>query len=100
MRSSIKKKVKQHQDVLTIRSAVPLLEEERQQIIQIVSKNTDKNYDKIVSIIDPRLICGVSVKSDSIGFEYSGRRIINKMVDEIKQSKEISSMVDEISSQS
>ena len=100
MRSSIKKKVKQHQDVLTIRSAVPLLEEERQQIIQIVSKNTDKNYDKIVSIIDPRLICGVSVKSDSIGFEYSGRRIINKMVDEIKQSKEISAMVDEISSQS
>ncbi|SEP77645.1 ATP synthase delta (OSCP) subunit [Ignavigranum ruoffiae] len=100
MRSSIKKKVKQHQDVLTIRSAVPLLEEERQQIIQIVSKNTDKNYDKIVSIIDPRLICGVSVKSDSIGFEYSGRRIINEMVDEIKQSKEISSMVDEISSQS
>lgn len=100
MKSSIKKKVKQHQDVLTIRSAVPLLEEERQQIIQIISKNTDKTYDKIVSIIDPRLICGVSVKSDSIGFEYSGRRIINEMVDEIKQSKEISAMVDEISSQS
>lgn len=100
MKTSIKKKVKQYQDVLTIRSAVPLEEAERQAIIDVITKNTQKNYDKIVSIIDPRLICGVSVKSDSIGFEYSGRKIINQMLEELESSQEIKSMIDQMSRQS
>lgn len=83
MKSSIKKKVKHHQNVLTIRSAVALLEEERNQIIDLFSKKTEKQFDKVVSIIDPRIICGVSAKSDSFGFEYSGRDLMEGMTEKI-----------------
>ena len=95
MKSSIQKKVKLHQNVLTIRSAVPLKEEERQQIVELLIKKTEKYYDRVISIIDPRLICGVSVKSDSVGFEYSGRKIIDELVSSIKESQDVSVQVDE-----
>lgn len=83
MRSSIKKKAKLHQNVLTIRSAVALTDEERTKIVDLFSKKTEKQFDKVISIIDPRIICGVSAKSDSYGFEYSGRDIIEGMIGKI-----------------
>lgn len=83
MKSSIKKKVKQHQNVLTIRSAIALKDQERRRIIELFRKKTGKRFDKIVSIIDPRIICGISAKSDSFGFEYSGRDIIEGLIEKI-----------------
>lgn len=84
MKSQILKKVKQHQNVLTIKSVVPLTEEEKNQILELFNKKTEKKIDKVVTLLDPRLICGVSAKSDSFGFEYSGRKIINEMIKDIE----------------
>lgn len=84
MKTKDQKKKKRRQNVLTIRSAVSLNEEERQQIIDLFVKKTGKSFDKVVSIIDPRIICGVSAKTDAFGFEYSGRKLIETMASEIK----------------
>ncbi len=83
MKSQILKKVKQHQNVLTIKSVVPLTEEEKEQIVSLFNKKTEAKIDRVVTLLDPRLICGVSAKSDSFGFEYSGRKIINEMIRDI-----------------
>lgn len=64
---------------LTIRSVVPLTEQERSQIIQLFSTMIDRPLGDVTEIIDPALISGVSIQSDSHYFEVSGRQLLQKI---------------------
>ncbi|QTJ57972.1 F0F1 ATP synthase subunit delta [Dolosigranulum pigrum] len=64
---------------LTIRSVVPLTEQERTQIVELFSTIIERPLGNVTEIIDPNLICGVSLQSDSHHFEVSGRQQLQKM---------------------
>ena len=64
---------------LTIRSVVPLTEQERTQLVELFSTIIERPLGNVTEIIDPNLICGVSLQSDSHHFEVSGRQQLQKM---------------------
>lgn len=64
---------------LTIRSVVKLTEVEREQIINLFLRMIDRPLGDVQEIIDPSLICGVSIQSESHYFEMSGRQQLKKM---------------------
>jgi hypothetical protein len=64
---------------LTIRSVVPLTEQERTQIVELFSTIIERPLGNVTEIIDLNLICGVSLQSDSHYFEVSGRQQLQKM---------------------
>ena len=77
----IKKDEIQEVENLTIRSVVPLTEAEKRQIIALFLKKIDRPLGEVNEIIDPDLVTGVSIQSESYYFEVSGRQQLSHMHD-------------------
>ena len=54
----------------TIESAVTLTDEERDEFVQFLKKKTDKEI-RYTLTINPALIAGIKMYSDTLGYEYS-----------------------------
>lgn len=78
---SYKKDESQEVENLTIRSVVPLTEAEKRQIIALFLKKIDRPLGEVNEIIDPDLVTGVSIQSESYYFEVSGRQQLSHMHD-------------------
>lgn len=66
-------------ELLMITSAVALTEEEKETIVRKFIKKTKKPLRRITTVVDPSLITGVRLQSESFYYEVSGQKTLREL---------------------
>lgn len=72
-------KGKNQNEMLMITSAVPLTEEEKERIVRKFLDITKKPLRRITTVVDPSLITGVRIQSESYYYEVTGKKTLKEL---------------------
>ena len=70
---------KDHAEMLMITSAVALTNQEKEAIVRKFIEKTHKQLRRITTVIDPTLITGVRLQSESFYYEVSGQKTLREL---------------------
>ncbi|UUX33990.1 F0F1 ATP synthase subunit delta [Fundicoccus culcitae] len=71
---------------LTITSAYPLTKEEKEKIVTKYIEKTATQLRQIKTIVDPKLISGVRLQSESFYYEVSGQKTLRELKDYLSKN--------------
>lgn len=66
-------------EMLMITSAVPLTDEEKERIVRKFLDITKKPLRRITTVVDPSLITGVRIQSESYYYEVTGKKTLKEL---------------------
>lgn len=69
----------QRSEMLMISSAVALTDEEKEAIVRKFIQKTNKHLRQITTVVDPSLITGVRLQSESFYYEISGQKTLREL---------------------
>lgn len=73
------KKEQNQSEMLMITSAVPLTDEEKERIVRKFLDITKKPLRRITTVVDPSLITGVRIQSESYYYEVTGKKTLKEL---------------------
>ncbi|MGY3815214.1 F0F1 ATP synthase subunit delta [Globicatella sulfidifaciens] len=73
------KKEQNQSEMLMITSAVPLTDEEKERIVRKFLDITKKSLRRITTVVDPSLITGVRIQSESYYYEVTGKKTLKEL---------------------
>lgn len=73
------KKEQNQSEMLMITSAVPLTDEEKERIVRKFLDITKKPLRRITTVVDPSLIAGVRIQSESYYYEVTGKKTLKEL---------------------
>lgn len=77
--SKLSHQQKAHAEMLMITSAVPLSEQEKETIVRKFMTITKKPLRRITTVVDPELITGIRLQSESFYYEVSGQKTLREL---------------------
>lgn len=66
-------------EMLMITSAVPLTEAEKEAIVRKFMAKTKKNLRRVTTVVDPNMMTGVRLQSESFYYEVSGQKTLREL---------------------
>lgn len=66
-------------ETLMITSAVPLTDDEKERLVRKFIEKTNRPLRKITSVVDPNLITGLRLQSETFYYEVSGQKKLREM---------------------
>lgn len=66
-------------EMLMITSAVALTDEEKEKIVRKFMAKTNKKLRRVTTVVDPSLITGVRLQSESFYYEVSGQKTLRDL---------------------
>ena len=73
------KKEQNQSEMLMITSAVPLTDLEKERIVRKFLDITKKPLRRITTVVDPSLITGVRIQSESYYYEVTGKKTLKEL---------------------
>lgn len=66
-------------ETLMLTSAVPLTEDEKEQLVRLFMTKTNKPLRRITTVVDPSLITGVRLQSETFYYEVTGQKKLREI---------------------